>query len=178
VAHQLRVLEAKGLLRKDANRPRALVVSDTESVDVTGLGASFPTAVNVPVLGRIAAGGPILAEEAVETVFPLPHELVGDGQLFMLKVVGESMIDAAICDGDFVVIRQQPSAENGDIVAALLGDEATVKTFTTTCSSQSPATTHSSLAKSWRSCAVCELGVEAAQGAQHGVFVGRVPKRR
>ena len=129
VAHQLRVLEAKGLLRKDANRPRALVVSDTDSVNVTDLGASFPTAVNVPVLGRIAAGGPILAEEAVETVFPLPHELVGDGQLFMLKVVGESMIDAAICDGDFVVIRQQPSAENGDIVAALLGDEATVKTF-------------------------------------------------
>jgi repressor LexA len=129
VAHQLRVLEAKGLLRKDANRPRALVVSDTDSVDVTGLGAMFPNAVNVPVLGRIAAGGPILAEEAVETVFPLPHELVGDGQLFMLKVVGESMIDAAICDGDFVVIRQQPSAENGDIVAALLGDEATVKTF-------------------------------------------------
>ncbi|MCX6421717.1 MAG: transcriptional repressor LexA [Actinobacteria bacterium] len=110
VAHQLRVLEAKGLLRKDANRPRALVVSDTDSVNVTDLGASFPTAVNVPVLGRI-------------------HELVGDGQLFMLKVVGESMIDAAICDGDFVVIRQQPSAENGDIVAALLGDEATVKTF-------------------------------------------------
>ena len=83
----------------------------------------------VPVLGRIAAGGPILAEQAVEEVFPLPSDLVGSGELFMLRVVGESMIDAAICDGDYVVIREQPSAVNGDIVAALLDDEATIKTF-------------------------------------------------
>jgi repressor LexA len=81
------------------------------------------------VLGRIAAGGPILAEEAVEDVFPLPRELVGEGALFLLKVVGESMIDAAICDGDWVVIRQQNVADNGDIVAALIDGEATVKTF-------------------------------------------------
>jgi repressor LexA len=78
---------------------------------------------------RIAAGGPVLAEQAVEDVFPLPRELVGSGTLFMLKVVGESMIDAAIADGDWVVVRQQPNAENGDIVAAMIDGEATVKTY-------------------------------------------------
>jgi repressor LexA len=83
----------------------------------------------VPLVGRIAAGGPILAEQDVEAVFPLPRDLVGEGELFMLKVVGDSMIDAAICDGDWVVVRQQATAENGDIVAALLDQEATVKTF-------------------------------------------------
>ncbi len=81
------------------------------------------------MLGRIAAGGPILAEERVEDVFALPHQLVGDGTLFLLEVRGDSMIDAAICDGDWVVVRQQPTANNGDIVAALLDTEATVKTF-------------------------------------------------
>lgn len=81
------------------------------------------------MLGRIAAGGPILAEERVEDVFPLPKQLVGDGTLFMLEVSGDSMIDAAICSGDWVVVRQQPTANNGDIVAALLDNEATVKTF-------------------------------------------------
>ena len=70
-----------------------------------------------------------MAEQEVETIFPLPRDLVGEGELFLLKVVGDSMIDAAICDGDWVVVRQQPTAENGDIVAALLDDEATVKTF-------------------------------------------------
>jgi repressor LexA len=83
----------------------------------------------VPVVGRIAAGGPILAEERIEDVFPLPRQLVGDGQLFLLEVTGESMIDAAICHGDYVVIRQQPTAENGEIVAAMIDGEATVKTF-------------------------------------------------
>ena len=81
------------------------------------------------MLGRIAAGGPILAEEAVEDVFPLPRELVGEGSLFLLKVVGDSMVDAAICDGDWVVVRQQNVADNGDIVAAMIDGEATVKTF-------------------------------------------------
>jgi len=81
------------------------------------------------LLGRIAAGGPILAEQQVEDVFALPRQLVGEGELFLLEVRGDSMIDAAICDGDYVVVRRQPVAENGDIVAALLGDEATVKTF-------------------------------------------------
>jgi len=83
----------------------------------------------VPVVGRIAAGGPILAEESIEDVFPLPRQLVGEGTMFLLEVRGDSMIEAAICDGDWVVIRQQPTADNGDIVAALLDDEATVKTF-------------------------------------------------
>ena len=88
-----------------------------------------PAPAYVPVIGRIAAGGPILAEQAVEDVFPLPKEIVGEGTLFLLKVVGDSMIDAAITDGDWVVVRQQPVAENGDIVAAMIDGEATVKTF-------------------------------------------------
>jgi repressor LexA len=83
----------------------------------------------VPLVGRIAAGSPITAEQNVEDVFALPRQLVGQGDLFLLKVVGESMIDAAICDGDWVVVRQQQTAENGDIVAAMLEDEATVKMF-------------------------------------------------
>ena len=83
----------------------------------------------MPVLGQIAAGVPITAEEVVEDVFPLPRQIVGEGALFLLKVVGDSMVDAAICDGDWVVVRQQPTADNGDIVAAMLDNEATVKTF-------------------------------------------------
>lgn len=83
----------------------------------------------VPLIGRIAAGGPLLAEQVVEDVFPLPRQVVGDGTLFLLQVVGDSMIDAAICDGDWVVVRQQPVAENGEIVAAMIDGEATVKTY-------------------------------------------------
>ncbi|WP_068401177.1 transcriptional repressor LexA [Kribbia dieselivorans] len=98
-------------------------------IDLTGIGDHQPAATYVPVLGRIAAGVPITAEESVEDVFPLPRQIVGEGQLFLLKVSGDSMIDAAICDGDWVVVRQQATAENGDIVAAMLNDEATVKTF-------------------------------------------------
>jgi repressor LexA len=137
VAHQLRTLERKGFLRRDANRPRAVDVRSPDDVasanaavttDVAGSDA-LPVPTFVPVLGRIAAGGPILAEQAVEDVFPLPRELVGEGSLFMLKVVGESMVDAAICDGDWVVVRQQNVADNGDIVAAMIDGEATVKTF-------------------------------------------------
>jgi repressor LexA len=134
VAHQLRTLERKGYLRRDPNRPRAVDVrgaDDVAAAVVTEVAGSdtLPEPTFVPVLGRIAAGGPILAEEAVEDVFPLPRELVGEGSLFLLKVVGESMIDAAICDGDWVVIRQQNVADNGDIVAAMIDGEATVKTF-------------------------------------------------
>jgi repressor LexA len=135
VAHQLRTLEKKGYLRRDPNRPRAVDVRSAEDTskppvltDVAGSDA-LPEPTYVPVLGRIAAGGPILAEEAVEDVFPLPRELVGEGALFLLKVVGESMVDAAICDGDWVVVRQQNVADNGDIVAAMIDGEATVKTF-------------------------------------------------
>jgi repressor LexA len=154
VAHQLATLERKGFIRRDPNRPRAIEVrspeargadtaarrangprprsgghSDTPVDDSTGEGDARPEPSYVPVLGRIAAGGPILAEQAVEDVFPLPRQLVGDGTLFLLQVVGDSMVDAAICDGDWVVVRQQPVAENGDIVAAMLDGEATVKTF-------------------------------------------------
>lgn len=129
VNYQLKVLERKGYLRRDPHLPRAMVVLPPGEVDETGSGDARPTPRYVPLVGRIAAGGPILAEEAVESVFPLPAELVGDGELFLLNVVGESMIDAAICDGDWVVVRRQPDAVNGDIVAAMLDDEATVKTF-------------------------------------------------
>ncbi len=80
-------------------------------------------------MGRIAAGGPILAEQVVEDVFPLPRQLVGEGELFLLRVQGDSMIDAAICDGDWVVVRRQPVAENGEIVAAMIDGEATVKSL-------------------------------------------------
>ncbi|MFZ2526080.1 MAG: transcriptional repressor LexA [Rhodococcus sp. (in: high G+C Gram-positive bacteria)] len=136
VAHQLRTLERKGFLRRDANRPRAVDVRGLADSSVvsdaaleTAAAAEVPSAAMVPVVGRIAAGGPILAEESVEDIFPLPRELVGQGSLFLLKVVGESMIDAAICDGDWVVVRQQNVADSGDIVAAMLDGEATVKTF-------------------------------------------------
>ena len=143
VAHQLRVLEEKGFLRRDPHRPRALEVflpelmaarrsisaAEETTYDETGLGDAMPAATYVPVVGRIAAGGPILAEERIEEVFPLPKSLVGDGTLFLLEVSGDSMIDAAICHGDYVVIRQQPTANNGEIVAAMIDGEATVKTF-------------------------------------------------
>jgi len=143
VAHQLKVLEEKGFLKRDPNRPRALEVflpevmaarrsmssAEETSYDETGVGDAVPAAQYVPLLGRIAAGGPILAEQRYEDVFPLPKQLVGDGELFLLEVSGDSMIEAAICDGDYVVVRREQTASNGDIVAALIGDEATVKTF-------------------------------------------------
>lgn len=126
VAHQLRALERKGLLRRDEHRPRALVVSDSPSTTESGVDLR-PSATYVPVLGAIAAGAPVLADEAIESVFPLPREIVGDGELFLLRVVGDSMVDAAICDGDWVVVRQQPTGDDGDIVAAMIDGEATVK---------------------------------------------------
>ena len=129
VAYQLRALEKRGYLRRDPNRPRAVGVMAAEDDSDESPSASRPRPAYVPVLGRIAAGGPILAEEAIEDVFPLPRDLVGEGSLFLLKVVGESMVDAAITDGDWVVVRQQPTAENGDIIAAMIDGEATVKTF-------------------------------------------------
>jgi repressor LexA len=148
VSHQLATLEKKGWLRRDPNRPRAIEVRNPDgssgadraarspSYDgaggsvhdlETGSGDARPAAAYVPLVGRIAAGGPILAEQAVEDVLPLPREIVGEGTLFLLRVVGESMINAAICDGDLVAVRQQPVAENGEIVAAMIDGEATVK---------------------------------------------------
>jgi repressor LexA len=137
VAHQLSVLQKKGWLRRDPNRPRALDVRlPGDSVHATQTGpaggadeVTMPAPTYVPLVGRIAAGGPVLAEQALEDVFPLPRELVGEGTLFMLKVAGDSMVEAAICDGDWVVVRQQPNAENGEIVAAMIDGEATVKTY-------------------------------------------------
>ncbi|MEU6127905.1 transcriptional repressor LexA [Saccharopolyspora sp. NPDC047091] len=127
VAYQLRVLERKGFLRRDPHRPRTVgvLVADSEQSELAGR----PKPAYVPVVGRIAAGGPILAEESVEDVFPLPKEIVGEGSLFLLQVVGDSMTDLAITDGDWVAVRQQPDAENGDVVAAMIEGEATVKTF-------------------------------------------------
>ncbi|MBA4609414.1 transcriptional repressor LexA [Aeromicrobium sp. Marseille-Q0843] len=139
VSHQLRMLERKGFIRRDPNRPRALEIYLPDSkpamrprpaeVDETGSGDAVPQPAYVPMVGRIAAGGPILAEERVEEVMPLPRSLVGDGTLFLLEVKGDSMVEAAICDGDYVVIRQQQVAENGEIVAAMIDGEATVKTL-------------------------------------------------
>jgi repressor LexA len=133
VTHQLKQLELSGYLRRDPKRPRALevIISVPTSGSIESDVPSIPVgdAAMVPLVGRIAAGIPITAEQQIDEVFPLPRQLVGKGDLFMLKVVGESMIDAAICDGDWVVIRSQQTAENGDIVAAMLDDEATVKVF-------------------------------------------------
>jgi repressor LexA len=145
VAHQLRALEGLGYVKRDPNRPRALEIflpdvmaarrsmsaapDGDGDIDETGIRDAMPSAVNIPMVGRIAAGGPILAEQRVEEIFPMPKSLVGEGTLFMLEVSGDSMVDAAICNGDYVVIRQQPNAENGEIVAAMLDGEATVKTF-------------------------------------------------
>ncbi len=147
VSHQLMTLQKKGFLRRDPSRPRAVDVrlpGDAERsaqrtadrvaeagrfADEAAEREAHPQPAYVPVLGRIAAGGPILAEQAVEDVFPLPRELVGSGTLYLLRVVGDSMVDAAIADGDWVVVRQQPNADNGDIVAAMIDGEATVKTY-------------------------------------------------
>jgi len=138
VSYQLSTLQSKGYLRRDAGRPRTVEVrlpghpavrpepdvDDDSAMDIASQEAAY-----VPLVGRIAAGGPILAEESIEDIFPLPRQIVGEGNLFLLKVVGDSMINAAIADADWVVVRQQPVAENGDIVAAMLDGEATVKTF-------------------------------------------------
>jgi repressor LexA len=129
VAYQLKELERKGFLRRDPNRPRAVDVRPPSELTDEDDREQRPRPAYVPLLGRIAAGGPILAEQAIEDVFPLPRELVGEGEVFMLQVKGDSMVEAAICDGDWVVVRQQPTADPGEIVAAMLDGEATVKTY-------------------------------------------------
>jgi len=134
VTHQLNQLELAGYLRRDPNRPRALeVLIELPGTDERPQSEGEPIPVGdaamVPLVGRIAAGIPITAEQQIDEVFPLPRQLVGKGELFMLKVVGDSMVDAAICDGDWVVVRSQRTAENGEIVAAMLDEEATVKVF-------------------------------------------------
>jgi len=142
VEHQLAALEAKGYLRRAAGCPRTVEVRLPGQPPVppaTGQAAaraprrrparSPKPAARVPLVGRIAAGVPVPADESADDVFPLPKELVGEGELFMLKVAGDSMIGAAIADGDWVVIRQQSDAESGEIVAAMIDGEATVKTL-------------------------------------------------
>jgi repressor LexA len=156
VEHQLSALEAKGYLRREAGCPRTVEVRLPGEPPIPPGSAAGPAAAagpahprwpasmprrgsapaklpkpaaRVPLVGRIAAGSPLPAEESAEEVFPLPKELVGEGDLFMLKVAGDSMIGAAIADGDWVVIRQQPDAESGEIVAAMIDGEATVKTL-------------------------------------------------
>ena len=157
VTHQLSQLEKWGYIRRHPGRPRAMeVLLDEDGAALHGPAAQTTTrgtapepdhatgdaevvtlhtgmtegaAVAVPLVGRIAAGGPILADQQVEDVMPLPRQLTGEGELFMLRVSGDSMVDAAICDGDWVVVRQQPVANKGEIVAAMLDGEATVKTF-------------------------------------------------
>ncbi len=128
VLYQLKALEAKGFIRRDPSRGRAMEVlmPDEKTVE-----SSTPVdkVQYIPLLGRIAAGGPITAEQEIEETFPLPRSIVGTGDLFMLKVVGDSMVNAAICDGDYVVIRAQRDCNNGEIVAALIDGEATVKYF-------------------------------------------------
>ena len=132
VHSHMQALQRKGYIRIDPTKPRAIeLLYDAE----TGLAAERRPARSVPLLGRIAAGTPILAEEHVEEIYPMPAELVGDGNVFMLEVSGDSMIDAGILDRDFVIVRQQPTAHSGEIVAAMMpsefGDEAeaTVKTI-------------------------------------------------
>jgi len=147
VSYQLSTLQRKGYLHRDVGRPRTVEVrlpghpavrpepgrepsrDEEEAGEIPGFDIPSQEAAYVPLVGRIAAGGPILAEQAIEDVFPLPRQLVGEGTLFLLKVAGDSMMNAAITDGDWVVVRQQEDAENGEIVAAMLDGEATVKTF-------------------------------------------------
>src|ERR1700678_1051318 len=144
VSYQLSTLQKKGYLHRDVGRPRTVEVrlpghpavrpdrgheEPAEAGDIPGIDIPSQEAIYVPLVGRIAAGGPILAEPSVEDIFPLARQLGGEGTLVLLKVGGGSVRNAAITDGDWVVVRQQQVAENGDIVAAMLDGEATVKTF-------------------------------------------------
>lgn len=122
----LEALQRKGYLRKDATKPRAIQISYAPDM---GPATSTGGVRHVPLLGRIAAGAPIQAVEDVEDVLPLPASIVGDGTFFMLRVKGDSMHDAGIRDGDMVVIRKQDDAAPGSIVAAMIEDEATIKTL-------------------------------------------------
>lgn len=147
VSYQLSTLQRKGYLHRDVGRPRTVEVrlpghpavrpeqspngaaAEAGELPSDGMDIASQEATYVPLVGRIAAGVPITADQQVEDIFPLPRQLVGEGSLFMLKVAGDSMINAAIADGDWVVIRQQENAENGEIVAAMIDGEATVKTL-------------------------------------------------
>ena len=143
VSYQLGILEQKGYLHRDVGRPRTVEVrlpghpavrpelgrKEAETGDIPGIDIPSQEAAYVPLVGWIAAGGPIVAEQYVEDVFLLPRQLVGEGTLFLLRVTGDSMINATITSGDLVVVRQQEDAQDGDIVAAMIDDQVTVKTF-------------------------------------------------
>jgi len=139
VAYHLAALQSKGYLSRAAGRPRTVGVRQlgqpTARPEPEPGQTSSPTnlssqgSVYVPLMGRVAAGAPMAAEQDTEDVFPLPRQLVGAGDLFVLKVSGDSMINAGIFDGDWIVVRQQPTAENGDVVAAMIDGEATVRTY-------------------------------------------------
>lgn len=122
VHSHLEALERKGYLRRDPSKPRALEILRTN-------GAPHGKVVSLPVVGRVAAGSPLLAEQNIEDYLPLPADLVNGGEAFALRVHGDSMIEAGIFDGDLLIVRKQPTADNGDIVVARVGDEATVKRF-------------------------------------------------
>ena len=123
VHSHLETLEKNGYIRRDPTKPRAIEILDDD------FNLTRREVVNVPMIGHVAAGEPILATEHIENYFPIPAEYIPNKETFMLKVNGESMINAGILDGDSILVKQQPDAENGDIVVALVGDSATVKTF-------------------------------------------------
>lgn len=127
----LQVLEDKGYIKRDLSKPRALEIIGKEPTDEAAGGEVGKASgiIRLPLVGRVAAGAPILAEQNVEAMIPLPEAIVGDAAAFVLRVKGESMIQAGIFDGDFVVVKEQQDALNGQIVVALIDDEATVKTF-------------------------------------------------
>ncbi len=138
ISYQLSVLQRKGYLHRDRRRPRTVEIrlpgspAARAGQDVDGNGLDIPSQATayVPLVTRILSSGPILADEQIEDVFPLPRKLVGEGTLFLLEMAGDSMINAAITDGDWLVVRQQNEADHGDIVAAVLDGEATVKRLT------------------------------------------------
>lgn len=137
VKYHFDALEKKGYIERDPRRPRTLMITAVGKEHLPNIielpssqeSATHADAVDVPLVGRIAAGSPILADQMVEEVFSIPRQMTGSGDMFMLEVSGDSMIDVGIYDGDWVVVRRQQVAEKGDIVAALIDDEATVKTF-------------------------------------------------
>ena len=120
----LQTLEDKGYIRRDPTKPRAIEILDSSSDELESKKVA-----HIPIIGRVTAGQPILAVENIEGTFPLPEDLVRQDNLFMLRVQGESMIGAGILDGDLIIVRQQNEARNGEIVVALIGEEATVKRF-------------------------------------------------
>lgn len=137
VKYHFDALEKKGYIERDPRRPRTLMITAVGKERLPNVielptaheSATHADAVDVPLVGRITAGSPILADQMVEEVFSIPRQMTGSGDMFMLEVSGDSMIDVGIYDGDWVVVRRQQVAEKGDIVAALIDDEATVKTF-------------------------------------------------